>query len=98
MFESDIMLQVLPGTTEPLGVTILKSRGIFPEAKWYWIGVGAMFGYMFLFNFLFTLALTYLNRKYSSYAFITEGEKIRQSNLTLLCNSCSLWECSISHV
>ncbi|KAF8658462.1 hypothetical protein HU200_058914 [Digitaria exilis] len=30
--------KVLPGSTEPLGVLILKSRGIFPEAKWYWIG------------------------------------------------------------
>ncbi|KAF8393289.1 hypothetical protein HHK36_021530 [Tetracentron sinense] len=52
---------VLPNSTEPLGVTILKSRGIFPEAHWYWIGVGASIGYVFVFNFLFTLALSYLN-------------------------------------
>ncbi|KAL5539498.1 hypothetical protein UlMin_043230 [Ulmus minor] len=48
-------------STEPLGITILKSRGIFPEAHWYWIGVGATVGYILLFNFLFTLALKYLN-------------------------------------
>ncbi|CAK9171344.1 unnamed protein product, partial [Ilex paraguariensis] len=52
---------VPPNSTEPLGVSVLKSRAIFPEARWYWIGVGALIGYVFLFNFLFTLALTYLN-------------------------------------
>ncbi|KAJ6434978.1 hypothetical protein OIU84_000261 [Salix udensis] len=50
-----------PNSTESLGVTVLKSRGIFPEAQWYWIGVGALIGYTLLFNFLFTLALKYLN-------------------------------------
>ncbi|GAV68072.1 ABC_tran domain-containing protein/ABC2_membrane domain-containing protein/PDR_assoc domain-containing protein, partial [Cephalotus follicularis] len=48
-------------STEPLGVIVLKSRGIFPEAHWYWIGVGALIAYMFLFNFLYTLALKYLD-------------------------------------
>ncbi|XP_010254261.1 PREDICTED: pleiotropic drug resistance protein 1-like isoform X1 [Nelumbo nucifera] len=52
---------VPPNSTEPLGVTVLKSRGIFPKAYWYWLGVGALVGYMFLFNVLFTLALSYLN-------------------------------------
>ncbi|KAE8730781.1 Pleiotropic drug resistance protein 3 [Hibiscus syriacus] len=46
--------------TEPLGVLVMKSRGFFPEPHWYWIGVGALIGYCFLFNFLFTLALKYL--------------------------------------
>ncbi|XP_011019747.1 PREDICTED: pleiotropic drug resistance protein 1-like [Populus euphratica] len=50
-----------PNSTESLGVTLLKSRGVFPEARWYWIGVGALIGYTLLFNFLFTLALKYLN-------------------------------------
>ncbi|XP_017215242.1 pleiotropic drug resistance protein 1-like [Daucus carota subsp. sativus] len=52
---------VLPNTTEPLGVLILKSRGFFPYGYWYWIGVGALLGYIFLFNFSFTLALNFLN-------------------------------------
>ncbi|KAG0465358.1 hypothetical protein HPP92_019522 [Vanilla planifolia] len=51
---------ILPGSTEPLGVTVLKSRGVFTEAKWYWIGFGALIGYVILFNFLFTVALTFL--------------------------------------
>ncbi|XP_042485297.1 pleiotropic drug resistance protein 1-like [Macadamia integrifolia] len=46
---------------ETLGVTVLKSRGVFTEAYWYWIGVGALIGYVFLFNGLFAVALTYLN-------------------------------------
>lgn len=53
--------QVLPNSTEPLGVAVLKSRGLFAEAKWYWISVGALVGYIFVFNFLNILALTYLN-------------------------------------
>ncbi|KAL9440125.1 hypothetical protein AB3S75_018895 [Citrus x aurantiifolia] len=52
---------VPPNSTEPLGVVILKSRGLFPNAYWYWIGVGALLGYVLLFNFLFTVALKYLD-------------------------------------
>uniref|UniRef100_A0A9I9DYM5 ABC transporter domain-containing protein n=1 Tax=Cucumis melo TaxID=3656 RepID=A0A9I9DYM5_CUCME len=36
----------------------MKSRGFFPNAYWYWIGAGALLGYVFLFNFFFTLALS----------------------------------------
>ncbi|XP_022997377.1 pleiotropic drug resistance protein 1-like [Cucurbita maxima] len=60
-FLGDSWRHVLPNSSEPLGVTILKSRGIFPEAYWYWIGVGATIGYVLLFNFLFILALHYLD-------------------------------------
>ncbi|CAA3014915.1 pleiotropic drug resistance 1-like [Olea europaea subsp. europaea] len=52
---------VPPGSTESVGVSVLKSRGIFQEERWYWIGLGAQIGYIFLFNFLVILALTYLN-------------------------------------
>ncbi|KAL0010559.1 hypothetical protein SO802_005667 [Lithocarpus litseifolius] len=52
---------VLPNSTEPLGVEVLKSRGFFTHAYWYWIGVGALIGFILLFNAAFTLALTYLN-------------------------------------
>ncbi|KAG6409649.1 hypothetical protein SASPL_127690 [Salvia splendens] len=50
-----------PGSTESVGVSVLRSRGIFTEARWYWIGVGALIGYVFLFNLLCIAALTYLN-------------------------------------
>ncbi|KAK2363923.1 pleiotropic drug resistance protein [Trifolium repens] len=52
---------VLPNSTEPLGVEVLKSRGYFTESYWYWIGVGAMIGYTLVFNFGYILALTFLN-------------------------------------
>jgi hypothetical protein len=52
-------------SNETLGVQVLKSRGVFPEARWYWIGFGAMIGFTILFNALFTLALTYLRREYT---------------------------------
>lgn len=57
---------------ESLGVIVLKSRGLFPEAYWYWIGVGASIGYIFLFNTLFTLALAYLNPFGKPQAILTE--------------------------
>lgn len=62
-----LALQVPFLSTEPLGVGLLKSRGIFLEAHWYWIGVGALIGYILLFNFLYTLALKYLDRKCPSF-------------------------------
>ncbi|KAL6980153.1 ABC transporter G member 32 [Sarracenia purpurea var. burkii] len=40
---------------------LLKARSLFPESYWFWIGVGALFGYTILFNILFTLSLAYLN-------------------------------------
>uniref|UniRef100_A0A7N0U871 ABC transporter domain-containing protein n=1 Tax=Kalanchoe fedtschenkoi TaxID=63787 RepID=A0A7N0U871_KALFE len=52
---------VPPNSNETLGVQILKSRGLFPEANWYWIGLGATIGFILLFNFLNTVALSYLN-------------------------------------
>ncbi|KAL1532447.1 transcription factor, variant 2 [Salvia divinorum] len=50
-----------PGSTDSVGVSVLKSRGIFTDARWYWIGVGALIAYTFLFNLLYVAALTYLN-------------------------------------
>ncbi|KAF8016621.1 hypothetical protein BT93_H1981 [Corymbia citriodora subsp. variegata] len=48
-------------TNEPLGIQVLKSRGFFTGAYWYWIGVGALFGFIILFNFGFSVALALLN-------------------------------------
>ncbi|XP_075642119.1 pleiotropic drug resistance protein 1-like isoform X1 [Castanea sativa] len=75
--------RALPNTTEPLGLVVLKSHGLFQEEYWFWIGVGASIGFIFLFNFLFTLALTYLNRKFPSsfgkpQAVIPEGKPVEK--------------------
>jgi hypothetical protein len=50
--------------SDTLGVQILKARGIFVDANWYWIGVGALLGYIMLFNILFILFLDWLGREY----------------------------------
>ncbi|KAL1557394.1 transcription factor [Salvia divinorum] len=43
-----------------LGVLVLESRGFFPQQYWYWIGVGALFGFVWIFNILYLLCLTFL--------------------------------------
>ncbi|CAL1376770.1 unnamed protein product [Linum trigynum] len=51
-----------PNSTESLGIQVLKSRGFFTEAYWYWLGVGASLGFLFLFNICFVIALTFLDK------------------------------------
>ncbi|XP_078168191.1 ABC transporter G family member 36-like isoform X7 [Carex rostrata] len=46
---------------ERIGTTFLNSRGMFAESRWYWIGIGALIGFALLFNFLYTLAVTFLD-------------------------------------
>ncbi|CAM8997380.1 unnamed protein product [Rhodiola kirilowii] len=53
--------KIINGSTEPLGVQVMKSRGFFPEAYWYWIGLGALVGFVVLFNAAFAAALHFLN-------------------------------------
>ena len=59
-------MQIVDPTTsnETLGVQILKARGIFVDQNWYWIGAGALLGYIMLFNILFVLFLKWLGREY----------------------------------
>lgn len=47
-----------------LGEAILTGYGLFKEKYWFWIGVGALFGYAIVLNGLFALFLTLLNRKF----------------------------------
>lgn len=58
---------------ETVWIALLKSQGFFPYSYWYWIGAGALVGYVLLFNVGYTLALMYLNRKlctFYNYSFI----------------------------
>ncbi|XXG47538.1 hypothetical protein AAC387_Pa02g2169 [Persea americana] len=69
--------------SRPLGMLVLESRGIFTKSNWYWIGAGAMVGYIFLFNTLFSLALEYLNPLGKSQATLSEEAlKENQSDRT----------------
>ncbi|KAL8153222.1 hypothetical protein V2J09_010982 [Rumex salicifolius] len=63
---------IVDSSQVPLGVQILRSRGIFPEARWFWIGIGALIGFVLLFNFLFSVALTVLDPIGKPQAILTE--------------------------
>lgn len=53
-----------PRVNEPtVGRVLLASRGFFTQEYWFWICIGALFGFSLLFNVLFIAALTWLNRK-----------------------------------
>ncbi|KAJ1691234.1 hypothetical protein LUZ63_015389 [Rhynchospora breviuscula] len=68
---------------ERLGNLVLKSRGIFIDANWYWIGVGALLGYIFLFNILFVLFLDWLDPLGKGNTVISEEAlKEKQANRT----------------
>ncbi|XP_020525378.1 ABC transporter G family member 39 [Amborella trichopoda] len=79
-FLGDSWKKVTNGSTETLGVQLLKSRGIFPVGYWYWIGVGALVGYIILFNSLSILALTYLKPFGKSHVNISE-EELKQKHM-----------------
>ncbi|XP_058208543.1 pleiotropic drug resistance protein 1-like [Rhododendron vialii] len=66
--------QIPADSTETLGVQVLKSKGIFPEAHWYWLGLGATLAFFVAFQFLYTLALTYLNPFGKPQAILTEED------------------------
>ncbi|KAK1305951.1 Pleiotropic drug resistance protein 3 [Acorus calamus] len=72
----------LGNSTDTLGVSVLKSRGVFTEAKWYWIAVGAMAGFIAVFNTLFTLALKYLNPIGGSQAVVSE-ESLKEQHMNI---------------
>eukprot|EP00253_Pinus_taeda_P009981 PITA_09981 len=59
-------------SNETVGRAVLESRGLFAEAKFYWIGIGALTGFCVLFNILYTVALACLNPLGQSQAVISE--------------------------
>uniref|UniRef100_V5NX96 PDR protein 5 n=1 Tax=Vinca minor TaxID=60093 RepID=V5NX96_VINMI len=65
----------------PLGEAILKARGLFPQSFWYWIGVGALFGFTVLFNILFTFFLGLLNPLGKRQAVVSE-EELQEKDVT----------------
>lgn len=63
-FDGKKWKQIAPNGTDSLGVTVVRSRGFFTNAYWYWIGVGAQIGFTIVFNICYSIALAYLNREY----------------------------------
>ncbi|KAF9593931.1 hypothetical protein IFM89_026174 [Coptis chinensis] len=63
-----------------VGEAFLKSRGMFTEKKWYWIGIGALLAYNLFFNVIYTLALAYLNPLDSAQASVANSEEASSEN------------------
>lgn len=40
-----------------VGIQVLQSRGLYTQSYFYWIGIGALVGFIIIFNILFTLVL-----------------------------------------
>ncbi|WOH15049.1 hypothetical protein DCAR_0934582 [Daucus carota subsp. sativus] len=74
---------VLPNSNEPLGVTVMKTRGLMPDAYWYWLGIGALVGYMFLFNLLSATALAYFNPIGRPQAILSEETLAERTSMDL---------------
>ncbi|KAH0670196.1 hypothetical protein KY290_025615 [Solanum tuberosum] len=55
---------IAPNGAEPLGHAVVRSRGFFPDAYWYWIGVVALIGFIIIFNLCYSIGLAYLNHEY----------------------------------
>ncbi|RXH76245.1 hypothetical protein DVH24_019133 [Malus domestica] len=68
-----------------VGKVLLKSRGFFTDEYWFWICIGALFGFSLLFNILFIAALTFLNPLGDAKAVIAddESEGKRSKSLTV---------------
>ena len=55
-------MQVSNGSAaQSLGISVLKSRYLFTNPDWYWIGFGALIVFTLLFHGIYNLALAYLN-------------------------------------
>ncbi|KAH7427104.1 hypothetical protein KP509_10G030800 [Ceratopteris richardii] len=52
---------IAPTSSFTEGVQVLQNRGLNTEASFYWIGVGALIGFILVFNLLFTLVLSYFH-------------------------------------
>ena len=47
-----------------VGKAILKSKGLFTGEWGFWVSIGALIGFIILFNILYLWALTFLSRKH----------------------------------
>ncbi|KAG6487497.1 pleiotropic drug resistance protein 2-like [Zingiber officinale] len=69
-----------------VGTAILKSRGMFSRGYWYWLAIGALIGFIILFNVLFVLALTYLNPLASAQNAIVDEESSKKKKTSSILN------------
>ncbi|KAK6263847.1 hypothetical protein SCA6_019281 [Theobroma cacao] len=62
-----------------VGQVLLKTRGFFTEDYWFWICVGALFGFSVIFNILFIGALIYLNPLGDSKAIVVDKDETKKN-------------------
>ncbi|GKA75345.1 ribonuclease H-like domain-containing protein [Tanacetum coccineum] len=79
-FLKDSWEKITPNSSDTVGMTLLKSLGIFTQTYWYWIAIAALNGYMFLFNIGFTLALEFLDLLSEDSVAARKAIKTGQSN------------------
>ncbi|KAL3536142.1 hypothetical protein ACH5RR_004603 [Cinchona calisaya] len=63
-----------------VGKALLKTRGFYTDWSWYWICIGALFGFAILFNVLFVAALTFLNPLGDSKTVILDEDQENKSS------------------
>lgn len=63
-------VQILPSNVT-IAKQVLRSRGLDYPSYFYWISLASLFGFSFLFNVGFGLALTYLRGLYFLYIIIS---------------------------
>lgn len=59
------MQPISTGSSETIGIGILKAYGQHVEDYWYWLGIGALIGFYILFNLGFTISLGYMPGEFS---------------------------------
>ncbi|KAJ1433886.1 P-loop containing nucleoside triphosphate hydrolase [Sesbania bispinosa] len=66
--------------TFDLGAVYLDNRGFFTDSYWYWLGFGALVGFVFLFNMMFGVALAVLGPFDKPQASIVDDEEDNKPN------------------
>ncbi|KAJ9542752.1 hypothetical protein OSB04_029258 [Centaurea solstitialis] len=66
-----------------VGEALLKSRSFFAKDYWFYISIGVLIGFSFLFNILFIIALTFLNPLRDTKNVIRDESDIKHSNSEL---------------
>ncbi|XP_022752605.1 pleiotropic drug resistance protein 2-like [Durio zibethinus] len=75
-----------PHLNSTVGKTLLKERGLYTEEHWYWICIGALAGFSFLFNVLFIAALSFLNPLGDSNPVVSDDDSESNHNRQLASN------------
>ncbi|KVI07937.1 AAA+ ATPase domain-containing protein [Cynara cardunculus var. scolymus] len=66
-----------------VGEALLKSRSFFAKDYWFYISIGVLIGFSFLFNILFIIALNFLNPLGDTTTVIRDESDVKNSNSEL---------------